>query len=73
MLVEMRHYAEALTRAAEPGHENAALRNCLGTGYINTGSPEEAVKSYERALKLKSACAAARAKIVALLSGGRAE
>jgi arylsulfatase A-like enzyme/Flp pilus assembly protein TadD len=62
-LVEMQHYTEApgpLTRATELGPENAVLANYLGIAYANTGRMGEAVKSYQKALAMKSDYAAAR-------------
>jgi Flp pilus assembly protein TadD len=59
----MQHYAEALgplTRASELGPESAVLANYLGIAYANTGRMGEAVKSYQRALAMKSDYAAAR-------------
>jgi choline-sulfatase len=62
-LVEMQRYTEALgplTRAAELGPENPVLDNYLGIAYANTGRMGEAVKSYQKALAMKSDYAAAR-------------
>ena len=63
VLVEMQRYADALgplARAAQLGPENAVLANYLGTAYANTGRMNEAVKSYQQALAMKSDYAAAR-------------
>jgi arylsulfatase A-like enzyme/Flp pilus assembly protein TadD len=62
-LVEMQRYTEALgplTRAAELGPENPVLDNYLGIAYANTGRMGDAVKSYQKALAMKSDYAAAR-------------
>jgi len=56
VLVEMQRYTEALKplqHARELGPENAVLLNFLGTAYSNTGQPQNAVASYQKALKLK--------------------